>query len=113
MRVTQQAAAQEAKGTLEVALAHARRLLVRDPAMAVEQAREILRAVPGHVETLLLLGEALAQAGREDEAIGVAVEATRRDPRSPQAWRLLGDLLYRAHVSSRPTGPIGATSRSQ
>jgi len=81
-------------GTLDVALAHARRLLARDPAMAAEQAREILRAVPGHPATLLLLGEALALAGRDDEAVAALAEATRRDPRSPHAWRLFGDVLH-------------------
>ena len=53
---------QEATGTLDVALAHARHLLTRDPGLAVEQAREILGAVPNHPQTLLLLGEALAKS---------------------------------------------------
>jgi tetratricopeptide (TPR) repeat protein len=82
-------------GTLDVAVAHARRLLAREPKLAVEQAQEILGAVPGHIETLLLLGEALALTGREDEAIAAAMEAGRRQPHSPRAWRLLGDLLHR------------------
>jgi len=85
---------QEATGTLDVALAHTRRLLASDPIMAIEQAQEILRAVPGHAPTLLLLGEALALAGRDAEAIAPVTEAARRDPRSPHAWRLLGDLLH-------------------
>ena len=84
----------DATGTLDVALGHARRLLARDPKLAVEQAREILGAVPGHIETLLLLAEALALTDREDEALAVASEAGRRDPRSAHAWRLIGDLLY-------------------
>ncbi|WP_298688479.1 tetratricopeptide repeat-containing sulfotransferase family protein [uncultured Sphingomonas sp.] len=84
----------DATGTLDVALGHARGLLNRDPTLAVEQAREILNAVPGHVETLLLLAEALARTNREDEAIGIAAEACRRDPRSPHGSRLIGDLLY-------------------
>ena len=35
-------------GSLEVALAHAERLLDTDPALAAEQAREILRVVGDH-----------------------------------------------------------------
>ena len=85
---------QEATGTLDVALAHTRRLLVRDPVLAIEQAHEILRALPGRIEALLLLGEALELAGQSEAAIAPVAEATRRDPRSPHAWRLLGDMLH-------------------
>ena len=95
-------------GTLDVALAHARRLLARDPAMAAEQAREILRAVPGHPATLLLLGEALARW---------PAAMTRRSPRWPRrrgairvrrdAWRLFGDVLHaRRTLRRRRTAPI-------
>ena len=38
--------AQEPVGTLEVALAHAKALLDSDPALAAEQASEILKVVP-------------------------------------------------------------------
>jgi hypothetical protein len=44
-------------GTLEVALDHATRLLEEDPALAAEQAKAILEAVPGHpTATLILAG---------------------------------------------------------
>jgi hypothetical protein len=35
-------------GTLEVALAHAGRLMAGNPAMALEQAAEILKVAPNH-----------------------------------------------------------------
>lgn len=87
---------QEPTGTLATALAHSRRLLAREPGLAIEQAQEILRAVPGQIEAMLLLGTALAQAGRGEEAIATVTAAGTRNPRSPAVWRLLGDLLYEA-----------------
>ncbi|WP_167098674.1 tetratricopeptide repeat-containing sulfotransferase family protein [Sphingomonas oligoaromativorans] len=83
----------EPRGTLEVALAHARTLLARDPMMAMEQAREILRVAPGHPRGLLLLGQALGATGRRADAIRVLREAAARDPESADAWRTLGDQL--------------------
>ena len=45
-------------GTLETALAHAQRLLQDSPALAAEQAEEILKVAPGHPPAILLLGMA-------------------------------------------------------
>jgi len=45
-------------GTLDVALNHATRMLGSQPAMAAEQASEILKVVPGHPHARLLLGVA-------------------------------------------------------
>ena len=53
----------EPVGTLAVALDHTRRLLSARPDLAEAQAREILTAVPGHPEALLLLGVALRLKG--------------------------------------------------
>jgi tetratricopeptide (TPR) repeat protein len=50
-------------GTIETALAHARRLLGSRPDLAVEQAQEILRAVPRHPAASALLGEAWRTVG--------------------------------------------------
>ncbi len=47
-----------AVGTLNVALAHATRLLAAQPALAAEQALEILKAVPGLPQARLILGQA-------------------------------------------------------
>ena len=63
--------AAEPTGTLEVALAHAGRLLAADPATAEAQAREILQAVPGNPQALLVLAAALRMSGREPAALEV------------------------------------------
>ncbi|HEY1837166.1 MAG TPA: sulfotransferase [Rhizomicrobium sp.] len=83
-------------GTLGAALARARDLLNREPVLAEEQAREILRAVPDQPDALLLRGRALALLERPDEAIAAFRRAADRDPRSADAWRLLGDALVLA-----------------
>ena len=41
---------------VEAALAHALHLLAADPALAAEQAREVLAAAPGHPGAELVLG---------------------------------------------------------
>lgn len=50
-------------GGLETALAHGARLLASRPELAEEQAREILKVVPGRPEALLLLGAAQRRNG--------------------------------------------------
>lgn len=84
------------RGTLDVALGHTQRLLEQNPAMAAEQAREILRVVPAQPRALALLGHALAALGRRDEAIAALRQATTHDPDTPDAWRTLGDQLMLA-----------------
>ena len=56
-------------GTLEVALAHASRLLQTDASAALEQAGEILKVIPDQPQALALEGLALGRLGRGDEAI--------------------------------------------
>ena len=51
--------ASEQVGTLSSALANAAKLLAVKPVLAEKQAREILKAVPGNGQALLLLGAAL------------------------------------------------------
>ena len=53
----------EPTGTVDVALAHAGRLMANDPAMALEQATEILKAAPNHPVATLLLGVAQRRTG--------------------------------------------------
>jgi tetratricopeptide (TPR) repeat protein len=53
----------EPVGSVDVALAHASRLLEGDPALAGDQAVEILKAVPGHPSATLLLGIARRRCG--------------------------------------------------
>ena len=56
----------ETTGTLSAALAQARKLVAANPPLAEEQARVILKAVPGHPEALLLL--AMARLRQDDAA---------------------------------------------
>src|SRR4051812_13535451 len=79
------------RGTLEVALAHAARLLERDPAAAAEQAAEILKAYPDLPEALTLSGLALGARGMGEEAIAALRRAVHLKPDQPEAWRALGD----------------------
>ena len=83
----------EPAGDLATALAHTERLLGANPAMAAEQAREILKVVPGHPQTLMLLGFALARTGQHRPAADALAQATRADPALAPAWRALGDQL--------------------
>jgi predicted Zn-dependent protease len=61
----------EPVGTLDVALGHAARLLEKDPRLAIEQAGEILKAVPGHPFARLILGTAYRHAGQTGAALMV------------------------------------------
>src|SRR5690606_35932208 len=83
----------EPVGTLEVALAHARRLLRQDPAAAAEQASEILKVVPGHPMAQLLLGVARRSAGGAADAIQILAELTRQHPEWAAAHFELGLAL--------------------
>jgi predicted Zn-dependent protease len=63
----------EPVGSIDVALAHAARLLDRDPALAAAQAREILKAAPDHPNAILVL--AIAQRAGGDAAAAQALLA--------------------------------------
>jgi tetratricopeptide (TPR) repeat protein len=81
----------EPTGTLEVALAHATRLLEKDARAAAEQAAEILKAVPDQPNALALRGLAFGRLGQGDEAIELLRRAVHLKPALPEAWRALGD----------------------
>ena len=87
------ASASEPVGTLEVALSHAARLMACDPAMAETQAREILKAVPGHPQALLLLGAALRSQGELSAALAVLEPLAADQPRAAVAQFELGRVL--------------------
>jgi predicted Zn-dependent protease len=74
-----------------VALAHATRLLDRDPRGALEQAAEILKVVPDQPNALALRGLALGRLGSGEEAIEALRRAVHLKPALPEAWRALGD----------------------
>jgi len=83
----------EPVGSLAVALAHAARLLEARPALAVEQAQEILAAIPGQPDAMRLLARAQWAVGDADAAVATLRQRTKADPRDAAAWRLLADLL--------------------
>jgi tetratricopeptide (TPR) repeat protein len=80
-----------AVGTLEVALAHATRLLAAQPALAAEQAEEILRAVPGSAPARLILGRAQRALGNAAAAIAVLEPLAREQAGSALAQFELGN----------------------
>ena len=80
----------EPHGTFEVALSHAARLLKSDPAAAAEQAREILKALPGEPAATLILGTAHRESGDLPAAIAVLEGLTGAHPRWAGAHFELG-----------------------
>lgn len=85
--------AAEPVGTLEVALAHAGRLLATDPAMAVEQATEILKVVPDQPVAVLVLGSAQRASGNPAAAVTTLEGLTRKEPNWAPAHYELGVAL--------------------
>jgi predicted Zn-dependent protease len=83
----------EPAGTLQVALEHTSRLLQQDPAAAIEQANEILKAVPGQPMAQLLLGVAHRASGKAVDAVKILTSLTRQQPRSAAAHYELGLAL--------------------
>jgi predicted Zn-dependent protease len=74
-------------------LAHASRLLAVKPAVAAEQACEILKVVPRQPEALLILGHARAMVGDVDGAIDALTRAVSLRVDLPDAWLALADQL--------------------
>ena len=86
-------AASEATGTLQVALAHATRLLETNPALAAEQALEILKVLPNHPDAVLLLAKARRRSGDSAAAIEVLQPLLRTPAGSVAAWFEFGQAL--------------------
>ena len=99
----------EPVGTLDVALSHAARLLERDPRLAVEQADEILKAVPGHPHARLILGAAHRRTGHTQSAIEVLAPLAREQSHSAPAHIELAVALGEA---GRTTDAIAALRRA-
>jgi tetratricopeptide (TPR) repeat protein len=85
--------AQEPVATLEVALAHAEQLLAAQPALAAEQAREILDTLPGHAPARLILGIALRRLRDFGASLDVLEPLAAAQPRWAAAQRELGYAL--------------------
>src|ERR1700684_1520992 len=92
-------AASEPVGTLEVALAHAMRLLATDPSKAAEQAGEVLKVAPGHPAAVLVLGPAQRAPGKAPSAIAILEPLTRKQPHWAAAHYELGIALSSAGQS--------------
>ena len=84
---------EEPVGDLAIALTHTRRLLAGRPDLAETQAREILAAVPGHPEALLLLGVALRLKGDLPAAREVLTALAAAQPRAAAAHYEAGVVL--------------------
>ena len=82
--------ASEQVGTIDVALTHAARLLEKDPGLAIEQAREILKSVPGHPHARLFLGTAHRRAGDTRAALDVLEVLAREQPNAAAVFVELG-----------------------
>jgi tetratricopeptide (TPR) repeat protein len=91
--MTDAGATGEAKGTLEVALAHGARLLESKPDLAEQQAQAILEAAPGHPPALRLLGVAKRMQGDPAGARAVLEDLARANPRWAAAHYELGLTL--------------------
>jgi len=92
----QQQAAQVGKttpapmGSVDAALSHALALLGQQPAAALEQAGEILKAVPGHPMAQLIAGSAQRQLGNTDAALAMLGELADRQPKAAAVHYELG-----------------------
>src|SRR6202171_483204 len=54
----------------------------------------VLKAAPDHFDALNLLGTIKAQLGRVGEAHRLLSAAVKLNPRAPQAWANLGQVLH-------------------
>jgi len=89
-------AAAEPVGSVQMALAHAARLLQKDPRLAAEQANEILRAAPGDPRARLILGAAQRLNGQLAAALGILEPLAREQPRAAPVHLELGTALAEA-----------------
>ncbi|HEY2346767.1 MAG TPA: sulfotransferase [Xanthomonadaceae bacterium] len=85
--------APEPTATLEAALAHATRLLAVDPALAAEQAREILKAVGPDPRAQLVLAASHRLRGEVDAALAILEPLAAAQPRAAAVHLELGIAL--------------------
>ncbi|HVW68206.1 MAG TPA: sulfotransferase [Steroidobacteraceae bacterium] len=99
----------EPVGTIEVALSHTARLLGRDPALAAEQATEILKVAPRHPVATLLLGAARRLSGRTRTALEILEPLAREQPNWAAAQYEQGLALSSA---GQPAAAIASLQRA-
>jgi predicted Zn-dependent protease len=83
-------------GSIDEALAHAKRLLDKSPDLAAEQAREILNVFPEHPLARLILGAAQRAAGRSLAALEILEPLAVEQPRAAPVHLELGIALGEA-----------------
>src|SRR6476646_8049477 len=88
--------AQEPVGTLDVALQQAVKLLSESPALAAEQAEEILKAAPQHPLALLIKGVSRRNLGDPNAALEVLRPLAAAQPGWAPAHYELGITLGHA-----------------
>jgi tetratricopeptide (TPR) repeat protein len=93
-------------GTLGVALAHAARLLDTQPKLAVEQAEEILRLMPGQPTAMLLLALAKRGLGAAEEALSLLQSLSSAQPGFALAHCELGVTLRGLGRSGAAIAPL-------
>ncbi len=76
--------AEDPRGTIAVALSHGFDLLAREPALAAEQAAEILKVVPSDARGHFLMGAAKRRLGEPGEAVSHLALALKGMPRSAE-----------------------------
>jgi tetratricopeptide (TPR) repeat protein len=86
-------ATQEATGTLDVALKHTAQLLKSAPALAIEQASEILKAVPQHPGATMMLGVAQRATGAISDSRAALQSIVEKHPAWPLAHLELARTL--------------------
>ena len=96
-------------GTLAAALAQASRLLGPRPDLAAQQAREILKSMPGQPQALFILGVAALRAGDAEAAAGILEPLAKSQPRNADLHFELG--LARSALGNT-LGAIEAFSRA-
>jgi tetratricopeptide (TPR) repeat protein len=74
-------AAAEPVGSVDTALAQAVRLLEREPALAAEQATEILKVVPHHPHAILILAAARRSSGDAPQSLALLAPLLKQQPR--------------------------------
>ncbi len=78
------AGGEDPRGAVAVALSHGFDLLAREPAMAAEQASEILKVAPGDARAHFLMGAARRRLGETGEAASHLALALKGMPRSAE-----------------------------
>jgi predicted Zn-dependent protease len=81
------------RGSVELALSHATRLLGVQPALAAEQAAEILKVVPDHPVAMLLLARAQRSTGNPQAALAALERLCSKQPDSATAQYELARTL--------------------